>query len=66
MYKPLKCYRVIVACFILHNLCVQNNLPFEADDDEDESDDNDGENLVAKANAVGLQVRRQLINARFA
>ena len=55
-----------MVCFILHNLFVQNNLPFKGDDDEIDSDDNDGENLVVQANAVGLQVRRQLINASFA
>ena len=78
MYDPLKCCRLIVACFILHNICIQNNLPLE-DEDDDEGDDEGGDDehdengghdngrnvAVRQINVAGLQARRQLINARF-
>ena len=68
MYDPKTCCYIIVACFILHNICVQNNLPLEDEEDEDENDDNEnnGQMAIPQANGAGMQVRRQLINARFA
>jgi hypothetical protein len=29
MYDPRKCCQIVVACFILHNICVGNNLPID-------------------------------------
>ena len=70
MYEPVKCCRIIVACFMLHNICTEHNLPIDDEGQErDENDDGDNENdnnvVVRRANEGGIQVRRQLIHARF-
>ena len=67
MYDPLKWCQISVACFILHNICMRNNLPM--DDENDDGNDGDGNDdngiIVRQGNAEGMQVRRRLINQRF-
>lgn len=36
-YKPEKCCKIINACCLLHNLCIQNNVPL-VDIDDPEAD----------------------------
>ena len=72
---PKKCCQVIIACCVLHNMCVLNNLPAEDIDLEgnDENDDDENEHGMAaddvndarRARAAGNVVRRRIIE-RFA
>ena len=39
-YTPAKLCQIILACSILHNICINGNVPFEEDDDN--SDDESG------------------------
>ena len=60
---------------ILHNKCIDANIPLDEDDDEDEDGDSDnddehnddGHNNADNAvmNQDGWNVRRELINQRF-
>lgn len=34
-YKPEKSTAIINACIVLHNMCIQNNVPMPADDVEE-------------------------------
>ena len=74
MYEPTKCCKIVVACAILHNICVSNNLPLEEDDNHgngDEDDENqdhvgaDGHHMPRQAHIDGLIVRRRIIAQRF-
>ena len=73
-YAPGKCCKIILACMILHNMCIDANVPLPDDDeDEDDSDDNDDNNDGHNDRAAfdvrnerdGFEVRRHLINTRF-
>lgn len=64
-YKPLFVSEIVNACAILHNICIQNNIPFEGElQNENEADDvhhdnhndGDGGNLV-RQNVVNLYFR---------
>ena len=79
-YSPGKCCKIIIACFILHNMCVAANEPIP-DDDSDESNDDDDEqhsgdedddnnqnnraDFDIQDEVDGLRVRNNLINTRF-
>ena len=65
-YDPLKCCKIIVTCSILHNMCVEANLPIDVDDEDDDGDEN-GLNCVInrQVHGNGANVRRQLIQQRF-
>jgi hypothetical protein len=74
-YSPGKCCKIIIACFILHNMCVKANIPVDEDEDGDENEDegSDGEdgdnharvNFGGVAQGDGWQVRQNLANTRF-
>ena len=34
LYKPVKCAKIIGACFWLHNICVERNIPYVPHADE--------------------------------
>jgi hypothetical protein len=64
MYSPEKCCRIVLACFILHNICVQHNIPLDEDEDEDEDgyngddgDDNDANDNRSEERRVGKECR---------
>ena len=40
-YGPGKCCKIIIACFILHNMCIQANIPIIDEDEDDVEDDED-------------------------
>ena len=66
--KPTKCAEVIVACAILHNICLENRVPMdmgllEDDDLQDEVDQNN--NVVVNIEARGPQIRDILVRERF-
>lgn len=43
-YSPEKCCKIVMACLILHNMCVEANVPVDDESgNEDESDDDDHE-----------------------
>ena len=72
VYKPGKCCKIIVTCMVLHNICIEHNIPLNDDDEEeDENDDDDAvvqqedENEQYSINNDGFQVRRQLVERRF-
>ena len=61
-YEPGKACKIIVACMILHNMCVDANLPL-GDELQDDSDGNeDGE----EENEEGEEDRQQEDNAAAA
>ena len=77
-YAPAKCCNIILACTILHNMCIDANVDLAEDGDDDDneddgnSDSSDDEDDHANDNAPnrrvvrdGWQVRRDLINHRF-
>ena len=77
MFDPEKCCRIIIACCVLHNMCVQNHLPPDDDIDDEEYDheedlayvvpegDDHHANVARRAYAEGNIVRRRLIQQRF-
>lgn len=76
MFTPEKCCKVVVACFILHNKCIQNHLPLNDNCDDDEMEDQDppihqvdivdfAQNAGHAGHAQGQAVRTRLINQRF-
>lgn len=42
-YAPGKCCKIIIACFILHNMCIQANIPIIDDDEDDAEDEGESE-----------------------
>ena len=78
-YNPGKCCRIVLACMILHNICVSNNVPLDDDDDDDDVNENEqgNEHNIQEENDQyrfivddalqmdGWTVRNALINARF-
>lgn len=79
-YAPVKCCKIIVVCMILHNMCMDANLPLneddsDGDDDDDEHDmigdivmgdhDNEAAGRNRRQNNDGVYVRRRLIEHRF-
>ena len=61
MYEPAKCCKIVVVCFILHNICVTNNLPIEedSDDTDDDTDDDDVDDRVGNDPDVLVQQNRE-------
>ena len=78
-FEPGKCCKIVVACMMLHNMCVTAQLPLEMceDDDNDENNDegndgdeenvnNDGADLLHRGVQGGaVQIRRNLAHERF-
>ena len=79
-YEPEKCCQIIVACMVLHNMCIDGNVPLDDendDDDEDNANDNDevfGDFVAENENhdageeqqiRNGWRVREQLVEQRF-
>ena len=72
-YSPVKCCKIIVACMVLHNMCMEANIQLDEEEDEQNDEDNNGDQLelqVPRENHPigrldGWQIRRQLINQRF-
>jgi hypothetical protein len=73
-YSTGKCCAIIVACMVLHNMCIDGHVEGDYDDNEDdENDEDDDNNAIDHAvvqqiqqDADGWQVRRDLIAQRFA
>ena len=77
-YDPAKCCKIIVTCMILHNICVNANVPLDGDEDEENSDNDDRQDgggigdIRANVHArdrrhnAGLHVRRRLVEQVFA
>ena len=60
-YVPAKCCRIIAAVFILHNICVDNNIPcLENDNVPDEHNDLNPPLNEGVVCGNGQQVRRNL------
>ena len=76
-YSPEKCCKIIIACMILHNMCIQANIPLEEDEDDSNDDADGNEDNNERAGAVnaqyghidagnyGWQVRQNLVANRF-
>ncbi len=72
-YDPVKCCKIILACMILHNICInlpmdEDGVPDDIDDSDDDREDNsqlgDGHERPQNRN-VGVEVRRRLVEQRF-
>lgn len=75
-YTPQMACKIINACALLHNICIENNIPFyQYDDDIDWQDDmfnqiidHNNEEIANRVNpelAAGKQLRRRLIRNFF-
>ena len=77
-FEPGKCCKIVVACMVLHNMCVDARLPADMDEDDDSDDDSsdeDGEEQDVNNDAAVLiqhgaqggavQIRRNLAHQRF-
>ena len=73
-YEPGKCCKIVVACMVLHNMCVSAQIPLNGDDDndsnegsdedvEDDSNDDDNNN-VGGAAIVRLRDRQGAVQLR--
>lgn len=41
-YSPKKCCKIVMACLILHNMCVEANIPLDDEALQDDDNDDDG------------------------
>ncbi|XP_067142706.1 putative nuclease HARBI1 [Centruroides vittatus] len=65
-YVPEKSAKIVMACAILHNICVAFNIPTEEICGNDDDDDDDSINEIEhSANQNAVNVRQQLILQRF-
>jgi hypothetical protein len=72
-YAPEKCCKIIVACMILHNMCMDAGIPLEDDDDLPREEDEDEEDRIERPLLMrnnnrrgdGWNVRQRLIQERF-
>lgn len=76
-YSPQTACKIINACAILHNICIENNVPLPRDDIQEEWQDDMFNQYVADNNeeianrvnpevAAGKKLRRRLIHNYFA
>ena len=68
VYKPETCVQIITACLILHNVCVEKNLPLEDDLEEfmePHIEDNDLPDDPIMPGNPGVAAHNRLIRARF-
>ena len=67
-FAPNFCAQIIVACTILHNICIQNRVPtfeFEEEFHPDEEEQEDVLDHLHEQNEDGQTVRENLIATRF-
>ena len=80
-FEPGKCCKIVVACMVLHNICVNAQLPLDEDEgnagdegsdedatDDDDDDDNDMDDAAfidRRAQQGAVQLRRNLAHERF-
>lgn len=65
-YSPSMCARIVVACAVLHNMCVRHGIGLDATDDDpvfDEGGDDPEPPRLQEDTAAGIAVRRQVIEA---
>jgi hypothetical protein len=63
---PHKACKVIIVCFILHNICKARLIPCPHDDDEDGNDDDDDDNAAGNGDeAVGNHQNGQTEGLRY-
>ncbi|KAL3205988.1 hypothetical protein MRX96_040486 [Rhipicephalus microplus] len=65
-YNPLMCTKIVVACTMLHNMCVRHGIDFSFTDDDpflDEGGDDPELPCLQEDTAAGIVVRRQVIQA---
>ena len=62
---PETCSKIIMACAVLHNICIDNRLPQE-EDSADDSDDDDMSTQPSMQQSNGAKSRARLIQQRFA
>ena len=71
-YVPIRAIRIIGSCVILHNICMQYNIPLERNENEDDEDNDDNDNLEDSEDENdgndapdGVAVRDVLVQQRF-
>lgn len=76
-YTPQVACKIINACAVLHNICIENNVPLPHDEQQNEwqddlfnqcapGDNEEIRNIVNPELAAGKRLRRKLINNYFA
>ncbi len=64
-FTPVKCSKIIMACFKLHNFCLSRNMPCVLDHDIDDEENDDNCLPVTPSQNDGQSVRRNVIRDRF-
>lgn len=74
-YKPRKEAKIVKACIVLHNICIQYRIPLIEDNEEDVNVDLgiyqlqgnavDNDNIANDDLESGRQLRQQIINNHF-
>lgn len=66
-YLPHKCCKIVVACILLHNYCVQRRIvnPEMLDLEDDDADDPPEAEHPQHRNALGVATRRELVDNVF-
>jgi len=62
-YKPVKCAKIVIACFLLHNYCINRNIPNPQNDInlQEAHEDNPGGPGVA----IGDNIRNEIVQNFF-
>lgn len=61
-YEPTKCAKIINACAVLHNLCLNDGIVIEDDDDDDDPSPNYNDDNMILMDPILDNARQQLIN----
>jgi hypothetical protein len=64
LFNPERCCKIIYVCFILHNICTNNNLPLH-DNIVDVAEEEDNALHGDQTNHDGKSAREALIELRF-
>lgn len=74
-YNPTTAARIVHACCVLHNMCIENNVPLPEDDDQvvivenfDMADGEEYDEPMGRVNhdlAEGRRMRQRLVDTYF-
>lgn len=63
---PIRCCKIIVACCVLHNMCIDLNVPLPTDIQDDELSEDSSENVyIGQQSIEGVEARNNLVKDWF-